>query len=230
MTTRRIQAIGIGAAALLAWSTAALGQKAMTPGPVGSAVAQYTTDRLKSELQLTAEQIPKVHQLNVQTAGALAKLIDRYDADTTTAGDAAFVRGTLDALRANQVALKKVLTPVQWTKHQSHKAERLALHQTEVMYEDLDLSADQLLDVERINLAAAHKLVAAFDQPAGSQERTRKQLLEAAKPTLKQRDTALQKVLTVAQWKQVQSNRRALHDLLVQDAGGAVYASASKSP
>jgi uncharacterized protein YdiU (UPF0061 family) len=229
MTTRRTQAIGIGTAALLAWSTPTLAQKPVTPGPVGNAVAQYTTDRLKGELQLTPEQLPKVHEINVKTATALAKLLDRYDADTTVAGDAAFVRGTLDVLRANQVALKKVLTPIQWTKHQQHKAERLALHQTEVMYEDLDLSTAQVLDVQRINLAASHKLVAALDQPAGAPERSRKQLLEAAKPALTERDTALQKVLTVAQWKKVQTNRRALHDLLVQDAGGSVFAMAPKT-
>src|SRR5262245_63768047 len=37
-------------------------------------VAQYATDKLKSELNLTADQIPKVQKINVGTAGEIEQL------------------------------------------------------------------------------------------------------------------------------------------------------------
>jgi hypothetical protein len=119
-----------------------------------------------------------------------------------------------------------VLTPVQWAKHQAHRAERLALHHTEVMAGDLELSRRQILEVERINLAAAHKLIAALDQPPGAPARTRQQRLEAARPALQERDTALEDVLTAAQWSKMQANRRALRDLLVEQAASTTLAAA----
>jgi uncharacterized protein YjiS (DUF1127 family) len=226
MRTMCIPAMAIGAAALLTWSaTPAAGQD--TTAMSAQQAAQYVTDRLQSELDLTAAQVPKVQALNVTSAIAMKKLLDKYEADTTAAGDAAFVQGVVATVRSNQAELKKVLTPAQWTLHQQHRAERMALNQTEIMVSDLGLTRDQIPEVERINLAGANKLVRALDQPGGAAKRTRQQLLEAAKPAVEERDAELEQVLTVAQWKEMQQNRRALRDLFMQQVANAPAAPAT---
>jgi hypothetical protein len=184
-------------------------------------VAQYATDKLKSELNLTADQVPKVQKINVATAGEMKKLVDKYGADTSLAADRALSRGLIAAIRSNQTQLKNVLTPSQWTLHQQHKAERLAQAQTELMTYELGLSRSQILDVQQINQDGANKLVAALDKPLASGKPTHQALLDAAGPAIASRDSALEKVLTVDQFKKVQSNRRALQELFVSQASAS---------
>jgi hypothetical protein len=130
-------------------------------------------------------------------------------------------------IRANQTELKKILTPTQWTLHQQHKAERLAMTQTEFMASDLNLSRQQILDVQRINLAAANKLVPALDKPLGAAKPMPQALMEAAKPVMDERDAALQQVLTADQLKMAQLKRRALHELFVTEATASPNPSAA---
>jgi hypothetical protein len=73
MTTRRTQAISIGVAALVACSAAAHGQSS-TP-TLAAEVAQYATDRLTAELQLTPDQVGKVQKINLATANTLRQLL-----------------------------------------------------------------------------------------------------------------------------------------------------------
>ena len=127
----RMAAMTLVAAALAAVSTTATAQA--TAASNAEKVAQYTTDQLKSELNLTADQVPKVQKINVATAKSLQALIDKYDADTSAQAASALTKGLVAAVRTNQTELKKVLTPAQWTQHQGNKAQRLALSQTEVM-------------------------------------------------------------------------------------------------
>ena len=145
-------------------------------------------------------------------------LIAKYGPDTSLAATKALARGMVTEIRANQTELKKVLSPTQWTLHQQHKAERLAMTQTEFMASDLNLSRQQILDVQRINLAAANKLVPALDKPLGAAKPMPQALMEAAKPVLDERDVALREVLTLDQWKMAQLKRRALHELFVTEA------------
>src|SRR4029453_13874675 len=129
----RIEAKTLVAAAVAAVSTSATAQatpKATAQGTGTSSVekvAQYSTDQLKSELNLTADQIPKVQKVNVATSKQLQQLLDKYDADTSAKAATALTRGLVSAVRTNQTELKKILTPAQWTLHQQHKSERLAL-------------------------------------------------------------------------------------------------------
>ena len=195
-------------------------------------VAQYATDQLKSELNLTADQVPKIQKINEATAGEMKKLMDKYGADTSMASDQALAKGFIASIRSNQTQLKKILTPAQWTLHQQHKAERLAQSQTELMTYDLGLSRSQILDVQRINQDGANKLVAALDKPLAGGKPTHQALLDAARPAIAARDSALEKVLTVDQFKKVQGNRRALQELFVNQASAsptpAAAAAASK--
>ena len=220
-------------AALAAVSSAA----AQTPTQAASTsnvelVAQYATDQLKSELNLTSDQIPKVQKINVGTAGEIKKLMDKYGRDTSLAADQALARGIIASVRSNQTQLKNVLTPSQWTLHQQHKAERLAQSQTELMTYELGLSRSQILDVQRINQDGANKLVAALDKPLAGGKPTHQALLTAAQPAIASRDSALEKVLTVDQFKKVQSSRRALREVFVSQASAnptpAPAAAASK--
>ncbi len=210
----RIAAITIAGA--LAVSTSAFAQGTDTSNVVK--VAQYTTERLTSELNLTPDQVPKVQKVNVVTAEAMKKLLDKYGADTSLAAGKALVRGTVAELRANQTELKKILTPAQWTLHQQHKAERLAISQTEIMAFDLNLTRQQILDVSRINLESANKLVAALDKPMGTSKPTNEALLAAAKPVIDARDEQLHKVLTVDQFEKVMLKRLVLHEVLLTEA------------
>src|SRR6478752_10383400 len=141
----RIAAMALVAAAVAAVSTSANAQATAN----AEKVAQYSTDELKSELNLTADQVPKVQKINVATAKSLEQLIHKYDADTSAKAASALTKGLVSVVRTNQTELKKILTPAQWTLHQQHKAERLALSQTEVMASNLDLTRDQILDVQR---------------------------------------------------------------------------------
>jgi hypothetical protein len=185
-------------------------------------VATYLTDRLKNELNLTPEQIPKVQEIATKSAGELERVLRKYDTDTSASSDKALVKGMVSTLHSSQQELKKVLTPAQWTQHQANRAQRIALNQTEIMAYTLDLTRQQILDVERINMESANKLVRALDQPASAPKRTNAQVLELAKPTLTERDSALAKVLTKSQWTEMQENRRALRDLLLEDVNSQV--------
>jgi hypothetical protein len=190
-------------------------------------VAQYATDKLKSELELTSDQIPKVQKINAATAQAMKNLYDKYGADTSLASDRALAKGMIAEIRSNQTQLKNVLTPAQWTLHQQHKAERLAQAQTELMTYDLGLSRSQMLDVQQINQDGANKLVAALDKPLAGGKATHQALIDAARPAIASRDSALEKVLTVDQFKKVQANRRAFQELFVSQASSSPTPSAA---
>jgi hypothetical protein len=216
----------IGAITIVAALAATSSAIAQTPTKTASAsnvelVAQYATDQLKSELDLTSEQIPKVQKINLATAGEIKKLMDKYGTDTSLAADLALARGIVASVRSNQTQLKGVLNPAQWTLHQQHKAERLAQSQTEMMTYELGLSRGQMLDVQRINQEGANKLVAALDKPLAGGKATHQALVDAARPAIASRDSALEKVLTVDQFKKVQSNRRALQELFVSQASAS---------
>lgn len=226
MRRMHVPAMTLGAAGLATWCAAVAASQTPTPAPAqattasanAQVVATYITDRLKTELNLTPEQIPRVQAIATSGASELEKLVVKHADDTTAAGDAALVRGMVSAMQTSQMELKKVLTPTQWTQHQANRAQRMALNQTEVMAHSLDLSRQQILDVGRINMTSASKMIRALDQPAGAPRRTHEQSLEVLKPLFAQRDTALQKVLTQTQWKELQENRRALRDLFVEQA------------
>lgn len=222
----------IGAITLVAALAATSSAIAQAPTKTASTsnvqqVAQYATDKLKSELDLTSDQIPKVQQINVATAEAMKKLTDKYGKDTSLAADQALAKGLVAEIRTNQTQLKKVLTPAQWTLHQQHKAERLAQSQTEMMTYELGLSRTQMLDVQRINQDGANKLVAALDKPLAGGKPTHQALLDAARPAIASRDSALEKVLTVDQFKKVQANRRAFQELFVSQASASPTPSAA---
>lgn len=228
----RTAAMTLVAAALAAVSTSATAQA--TPQAKGTSsvekVAQYTTDQLKSELNLTADQIPKVQKVNVATAKTMQGLLDKYDADTSAKAAAALTQGLVSAIRTNQTELKKILTPAQWTLHQGNKSQRLALAQTELMASNLDLTRDQILEVQRINMDGANKLVAALDKPLSGSKPTHQALLEAGKPAVDARDAELQKVLTVEQWKKMQATRGAFRSLLVDQASSPTPSAAAAAP
>ncbi len=219
-------------AALVAVSTSATAQA--TPKATGTSdaekTAQYTTDQLKSELNLTADQVPKVQKINVATAKTMQALLDKYDADTSAKASAALTQGLVAAIRTNQTELKKIVTPAQWTLHQQNKSQRLALAQTELMVSHLDLTRDQLLEVQRINLEGANKLVAALDKPLAGSKPTHQALMEAGKPAIDARDAELQKVLTVEQWKKMHTARAAFRSLLVDQASGPTPSAAAAAP
>jgi len=215
----RIAAITMAAA--LAVSTSAVAQDTATTTSNVQRVAQYSTDKLKSELNLTADQVPKVQKINVASTEAMQKLLAKYGSDTSAAASSALAKGMVAEIRSNQTALKKVLTPAQWTLHQQHKAERLAQTQTELMASDLNLTRQQILDVSRINLDGANQLVAALDKPLAGNKPTHQAIREAAKPVMDTRDAALHNVLTVDQWKKVQAKRLAFQELFVQEAAAS---------
>lgn len=228
----RMAAMTVVAAALAAVSTSAIAQATAQATAASNVekVAQYSTEQLKSELNLTAEQVPKVQKINVATANSLHQLVHKYDADTSAQAASALTKGLVAAVRTNQTELKKVLTPVQWTQHQANKAQRLAMAQTEAMASSLDLTREQILDVQRINMDGANKLVAALDKPMSSGKPTHTALLEAAKPAIDARDAELQKVLTVEQWKQMATTRKAFRSLLVDQASAPTPAAAAAAP
>jgi hypothetical protein len=219
---RATQIAAAAAAVLLAWPAGAQNTPKATPGSPEQA-AQYATDKLSSEVGLTAEQMVKVKKIHLDQAHAVDKLLQKLEHDTSAAGDRALARGVLKAVRQTQGQLKTVLTPGQWALHQQHRAERLAMTQTELMAAGLDLSRAQILDVGRINLENAGPIIRALDKPPGTPTQ---QLLAAAQPAMQTRDSALKRVLTVDQWRWLAENRRALRDLFVEQATTTVASAA----
>ena len=95
------------------------------------------------------------------------------------------------------------------------------------MAADLDLTRQQILDVSRINLETANKLVKALDKPLSAAKPTTQAIAEAARPAMDERDVALQQVLTADQLKMAQLKRRALHELFVTEATASPNPSAA---
>ena len=217
-----------GMTGALAVSTSAFAQNPAASNT--EQVAQYSTDKLTSELSLTPDQVPKVQKINVASTVQMEKLLDKYSADTTLAGSKALVKGLITVIRSNQTELKKVLTPAQWTLHQQHKAERLALSQTEFMAADLDLTRQQILDVSRINLETANKLVRALDKPLSAAKPTPQAIAEAARPAMDERDVALNRVLTADQLSKMQYKRRVLREVLLEEASSPNPSAAAAAP
>ena len=106
----------------------------------------------------------------------------------------------------------------------------MALSQTEFMAADLDLTRQQILDVSRINLETANKLVRALDKPLSAAKPTPQAIAEAARPAMDERDVALNRVLTADQLSKMQYKRRVLREVLLEEASSPNPSAAAAAP
>jgi hypothetical protein len=118
MRSTRIPAMTVRAAGLVTWCAAVAAAQtpsvqpttpptaaaAQTASANAQVVATYLTDRLKTELNLTPEQIPKVQAIATSGAAELEQLVVTHADDTSAAGDAARVKGMVSTLQSSQTA------------------------------------------------------------------------------------------------------------------------------
>lgn len=81
-------------------------------------MAKRQTDKMKEELDLTAEQLPKVEALNLMYAEKMKVARDASDGDREAMRDS--IR---PMMKEKDVALKEILTADQWTKLEAWRKE-----------------------------------------------------------------------------------------------------------
>ena len=88
--------------------------------------ATRLTEQMKSELSLTADQVPKVQQANLSAAQQFAQVIAKHKqkpGDTT-----GFATEAIAIANSRESQLKQVLTQAQFEKYESKRPERAAAH------------------------------------------------------------------------------------------------------
>ena len=82
-------------------------------------MAQRTTDRMKTELNLNADQVTKVQEINLSIAKERTKMMEN------AAGDFESMRGEMEKLNAKTLAeYEKVLTKEQLTEYNKLQEQR----------------------------------------------------------------------------------------------------------
>lgn len=169
--------------------------------------ATRLTEQMKSELSLTADQVPKVQQANLSTARQFAQLIAKHNQKP---GDkTGFATEAVAIANSRESQLKQVLTQAQFEEYDSKKPERAAAIQTHIMTLQLSLTDQQIPQVEQINLAAATKM---FAMLAGGnvREESRREKFKTVKSLEsvgEMHDSELKKVLTEAQWQTYEQHK-----------------------
>jgi len=82
--------------------------------------------------------------------------------------------------------------------------EELAERQTTQMKESLELTAEQLPNVEKLNLEYAGKMKEARDQAGDDREAMRSTMTEM----MKEKDVKMKKILTADQWTKFEADRK----------------------
>jgi len=183
--------------------------------------AAQATERMKSELNLTASQVPKVHQANLTAARSVADWVKKYLGDPS-ANKKEMVTSALSVSKQYESQLQGILGPSQWSTYLKKKAERNAKMLTQMMTMRYDLTEEQASEVEKINLDAALKIQNAMNQSQDSKNPVQKAVNpiqkmwrdKTFKPILEEREQALQKVLTADQWKSHEQYKMEMREIL----------------
>lgn len=80
----------------------------------------------------------------------------------------------------------------------------MAKRQTDLMVENLDLTAEQLPKAEALNIKYADKFVAAREDADGDRDAMRSTMMTI----LKEKDVELKKILTADQWTKLEAYRK----------------------
>ena len=98
-------------------------QAQVTGQEIAEKVANRQTARMETELNLTADQVKKVAQINLAEARNFHQLFTKYKGG---ANRQEMIKEALAINRSRETQLQKVLTPQQWQMRQANRAERAA--------------------------------------------------------------------------------------------------------
>jgi hypothetical protein len=177
-------------------------------------VANLQTARMEKELNLTADQASKVAQINLAEARNFQRLFNKYKAG---ANRQEMIREALAVNRSREAQLQKVLTPQQWQTRQANRAERAARMTTRLMTLQLDLTDQQIPEVEQINMTAARNIqseMAKARGPQGAPTREKLRTVVDIRSAMEERDQSLQKVLTPEQWRTYEQRREEIREIM----------------
>jgi hypothetical protein len=129
------------------------------------------------------------------------------------------IREALEINRSRESQLQKVLTPQQWQTRQVNRSERAARMTTRLMTLQLNLTDQQIPEVEQINMTAASNIQSELGRAAGQPGNAPREKLRTVadiRSAMEERDRSLQKVLTPEQWGIYEQRREEMREILRQ--------------
>jgi hypothetical protein len=181
---------------------------------IAEKVANRQTERMKTELNLNADQAQKVSEINLTEARNFQELFGKYKGRSDKKG---MIKDALEINRSREGRLQKVLTPQQWQTRLANRSERAARMMTRMMSLQLNLTDQQIPEVEQINLETARVIQSELGSAAGLRGKPAREKLRTIadiKSIMDDRDQSLQKVLTPEQWRTYEENREEMRDIL----------------
>ena len=191
-------------------------QAQVTGQEIAEKVANRQTARMETELNLTADQVKKVAQINLAEARNFHQLFTKYKGG---ANRQEMINEALAINRSRETQLQKVLTPQQWQMRQANRAERAARMMTRMMTLHLNLTDQQIPEVEQINLTAARNIQSELGRAGGLQGKPPREKLQTVadiKSAMEERDQSLQKILTPEQWGIYEQRREEMREIMRQ--------------
>jgi len=205
--------MGAAAIALMVW-TAAFGLAGAADATVAEKMASHQTDRMKTDLGLSAEQVSQVLEINRKEFSDFQQVMGKSKSDPK-ADRKAMIQDALAVSRARDAELQKVLTPQQWQSYEAGKPERTAEGMTRLMTVQLDLTGDQIGRVEQINMTAVHGLTSTMSKDFQALPKREKiRIAREMKSILDAREQGLKGILTAEQWKTHEKDQEEMKEVL----------------
>jgi hypothetical protein len=129
------------------------------------------------------------------------------------------IREALAINRSREAQLQKVLTPQQWQTRQANRSERAARMMTRLMTLQLNLTDQQIPEVEQINMTAARNIQSELGRAGGQQGNIPREKLRTVvdiRSAMEERDQGLQKILTPEQWGIYEQRREEMREIMRQ--------------
>lgn len=179
-------------------------------------IASRQTEMMKNDLDLTAEQIPKVEQINQTEMSGFQQVMSKYKGNPP-ADRKSLIQEAVAVSKTRDADLQNVLTPQQWQAYQAKRPERTAENMTRFMTVQLDLTSDQIPAVDQVNLTATRAMRAAMGNNFEAKPRREKiQIARMLKEIGDERDRSLQQVLRKDQWETYLKNKEEMKEAMKQ--------------
>jgi Spy/CpxP family protein refolding chaperone len=177
-------------------------------------LASRQTAKMKTDLNLTADQVQQVSQINASEIQSMLPLFSQYKASGDKQG---FVKGALAISKARDARLQQVLSAPQWQAYESKKPERTSELMTQMMALQLNLTDPQISQVEQINLTFAQDLQGEMGSgwnPQGKSLRDKLRMVKDVRTAQQERDQSLRSVLTPEQFGTYQSHEEEMQAIM----------------
>jgi hypothetical protein len=177
-------------------------------------LANRQTAKMKTDLNLTADQVSQVSQINASVIQGILPLFSQYKASGDKQG---FIKGALAISKARDARLQRVLSAPQWQTYAANKPERTSELMTQMMALQLNLNDQQVSQVEQINRTFAEDLqgeMGSGGNPEGKSLRDKLRMVKDVRSATEERDQSLRDVLTSEQWGTYQANEEQMQAIM----------------